>query len=103
MFSEMFSECSTSQYHNLDNNEKQEYKILRKITVSATSSCFSSNLVDLNKFLSFELAACLLSLAKAVNFLQKSNEPNLAAETIAKIAKEKSCRDHDSDNQIENK
>ena len=64
---------------------------------------FSSNLVDLNKFLSFELAAFLLSLAKAVNFLQKSNEPNLAAETIAKIAKEKSCRDHDSDNQIENK
>ena len=57
-----------------------------------------SNLVDMEEFLSFELAAFLLLLCEAVNFLQKSNKPN-HSEKISKIVEEESCSYHESDRQ----
>ena len=57
-----------------------------------------SNLVDMEEFLSFELAAFLLLLCEAVNFLQKSNKPN-SSEKISKIVEEESCSYHESDRQ----
>ena len=56
----------------------------------------STNLVDMDEFLSFELEAFLLSLCEAVNFLQKPNKPN-HSEKISKITEEKSCSYHESD------
>ena len=49
-----------------------------------------SYLVDMDEFSSFELAVFLLSLCKAVNFLQKPNKPNYS-ENISKIVEKKPC------------
>ena len=57
-----------------------------------------SNLVHMDEFSSFELAAFHLSLCEAVNFLQKPNKPN-HSEKISKIVEEKSCSYHESDGQ----
>ena len=52
----------------------------------------------MEEFLSFELAAFLLLLCEAANFLQKSNKPN-SSEKISKIVEEESCSCHESDRQ----
>ena len=57
-----------------------------------------SNLVDMDELLPFELAAFLLRLCEAVNFLQKPNKSN-HSENISKIVEEKSCSHHELDRQ----
>ena len=80
--------------------KSQAHSITTKITVKNKSIkyyprplyqqlllAFPWNLVDLNGFLSFELAAFLLSLVTAVNFLQKSNEQILLLKRLLKYPK----------------